>query len=84
MISAARYGNCSSAEGRKKQCAGEQQRKETLNIEKREGEYVYLHIPLHSLYHLPVNQTHIKTTVIQHTTRLLISQKLHDDDYILT
>ena len=57
MISAARYGNCSSAEGRKKQCTGEQ-RKETLNIEKREGEYVYLHIPTFSLPSSSESNTH--------------------------
>ena len=54
MISAARYGNCSSAEGRKNN--ERESSVQRQNIEKREG--ICLFTYSYILYHLPVNQTH--------------------------
>ena len=76
MISAARFGNCLSAEGRK--TIQENDRETQTEREEEIIIYIFLHLVFYR-----VNQTHIKTTVIQHATRLVVSQKLHDD-YNLT
>ena len=65
MISAARYGNCSSAEGRKTMWYKENSLKRQ-NIKRKYIIYIFSFIILHFSYHQDtrVNQTQIKTTVI--------------------